>query len=273
MLRALSFDRHPVLQTGIFFMENSETSPTPEGPDHSLDLQGFLNPEPEDGLSIEELGRAYAELMDQGDDPYEQRQTEHELGELQGLVDAEETDDEEAPEVTPRSILEAMLFVGHADNQPLTARIFASYMRGVTPEDIVELVVDLNGIYDSEGAPYCILAEAGGYKMVLRKSYHSIRDQFYGRIREARLSQAAIDVLSIVAYRQPISRDEVDDLRGHQSGSLLSQLVRRRLLKLQPKSSDRPKQTYLTTERFLKLFALDDLGDLPQSEDLDRWTG
>ena len=146
-------------------------------------------------------------------------------------------------------------------------------MRGVTPEEIDELVVDLNGVYDSEGAPYCILAEAGGYKMALRKSYHSIRDQFYGRIREARLSQAAIDVLSIVAYRQPISRDEVDDLRGHQSGSLLSQLVRRRLLKLQPKSSDRPKPTYHTTERFLKLFALDDLGDLPQSEDLDRWTG
>jgi chromosome segregation and condensation protein ScpB len=45
------------------------------------------------------------------------------------------------------------------------------------------------------------------------------------------------------------------------------------LLQLEPKSPDRPKPTYLTTERFLKLFALNDLADLPQSEDLDRWTG
>jgi segregation and condensation protein B len=254
-------------------MDPSETPPAPEDSQNSLDLEGFLNPEPAEGLSIEDLGRAYAELMDQGDDPYEQRQADHELAELQDLVDSEKVNDDESLEVTPRSILEAMLFVGHADNQPLTARVIASFMRGVTPEEIDELVVELNSTYDDEGTPYYVVAEAGGYRMALRPSYHSIRDRFYGRIKEARLSQAAIDVLSIVAYRQPMTRDEVDELRGHPSGSLLSQLVRRRLLQLEPKSPDRPKPTYLTTERFLKLFALNDLADLPQSEDLDRWTG
>ena len=256
-----------------FQMDTSETSPAPDDAPNGLDLEGFLNPEPTEGLSIEDLGRAYAELMDQGDDPYEQRQADHELAELQDLVDSERAHDEETLEVTPRSILEAMLFVGHADNQPLTSRVIASFMRGVTPEEIDELVVELNGSYHDEGTPYFIVAEAGGYRMALRPSYNSIRDRFYGRIREARLSQAAIDVLSIVAYRQPITRDEVNDLRGHQSGSLLNQLVRRQLLRLEPKSSERPKPTYQTTDRFLKLFALSDLADLPQSEDLDRWTG
>ena len=239
----------------------------------SLGLDGFLQPDASDGISIEDLGRAYAELMHQGDDPYEERHAETELAELQETVDSAGRErEDEAVEVSPRSILEAMLFVGNDTNEPLTSRMIASFMRGVTPEEIDELVLELNESYDQDATPYKIVAEMGGYRLTLRQAYHSLRDRFYGRIREARLSQSAIDVLSIVAYRQPVSRDEVDEFRGMKSGSLLSQLTRRRLLQLTPKSSESPAR-YSTTKRFLELFGLESIDDLPQSEDLDRWTG
>jgi segregation and condensation protein B len=72
-----------------------------------------------------------------------------------------------------------------------------------------------------------------------------------------------------VAYNQPITSKRVSTLRGHPSGAILAQLVRRRLLQIErPKEKPRTP-TYHTTERFLDLFNLDSLQDLPQSQDLD----
>ena len=85
----------------------------------------------------------------------------------------------------------------------------------------------------------------------------------------ARLSQAAVDVLAIVGYRQPITAREIAQLRGRPSGRLLSQLVRRRLLQIQRPEGRRGLAQYHTAERFLELFGLQGLEDLPQSEDLD----
>jgi segregation and condensation protein B len=96
-----------------------------------------------------------------------------------------------------------------------------------------------------------------------------LRDAFYGRIREARLSQPAIDVLAIVAYQQPVSQAEIDRLRGRPSATILSQLVRRDLLSVE-RLGGKAKPAYRTTERFLDLFDLDDVSDLPRSQDLER---
>jgi segregation and condensation protein B len=105
--------------------------------------------------------------------------------------------------------------------------------------------------------------------LTLRKSFASLRDQFYGRIREARLSQAAVDVLAIVAYRQPITAEQVRALRDKPSGRLLSQLVRRGLLRVERGEAPPHKLQYATAPRFLELFGLGSLEDLPQSEDPD----
>lgn len=173
-------------------------------------------------------------------------------------------------EITPRNILEAMLFVGNADNAPLEAQHVASLMRGVTAPEIDTLVIELNKSYMQEGAPYQIVGEAGGYRLALREQYSRTRDKFYGRVREARLSQAAIEVLSIVAYNQPVTTDQVSKFRDAKSGAILSQLVRRQLLRVE-RFDDQPRiANYSTTDRFLGLFGLDCLGDLPRSEDLDR---
>jgi segregation and condensation protein B len=171
--------------------------------------------------------------------------------------------------ITPTSILEAILFVGHPENEPLASGQIAALMRGVRPAEIDELVRQLNASYAEEGCPYTIESNSGGYRMSLRPQYHSLREKFYGRIRRAKLSQSAIDVLAIVAYHQPVVRDQVDQLRDRPSGSILSQLVRRRLLQVHWRHDHRRTAEYSTTDRFLELFGLDSLNALPRGQELD----
>ena len=172
------------------------------------------------------------------------------------------------PILNPRTILEAMLFVGHPHNESLTREQAASCMRGVVAEEIDELVVELNDEYERLGCPYVVVNE-DGYRLTLRPMWQPLRERFYGKIREARLSQAAVDVLSIIAYRQPISREEIDELRGRESGALLRQLIRRRLLRMELPQEKGAKRLYHTTDRFLHLFGLQQLEDLPQSEEVE----
>ena len=126
-----------------------------------------------------------------------------------------------------------MLFVGDRDNRPLTAARAAELMRGVEPGEIGELIGELNARYARNACPYFVAEDSDGYRITLRKPFHPLREQFYGRIREARLSQAAIDVLAIVAYQQPLSAEQIGTVRGKPSGPVLSQLVHRRLLRIE----------------------------------------
>ncbi len=232
------------------------------------------------GLPLDELTQAYANLIAGGEDPYcpapdrDEFHTQTEDGDDgDGSEEAEEEyaeeDGEEADlyEISPQAILEAMLFIGHPENKPLTSEEVASLMRGVRAQEIGEMVVELNRAYDQEGCPYHVESTGPGYRMVLRDEFHSLRDKFYGRTKAAKLSQAAIDVLAIVAYKQPLTREEVDDLRGRPSGSLLTQLVRRELLRVERPDEKPRTPRYHTTDRFLKLFGLESPRDLPQTPD------
>jgi segregation and condensation protein B len=179
------------------------------------------------------------------------------------------SDDDDSCPISPQTILEAMLFVGDSANRPLESQHAASLMRGVEPAEIPALVEELNASYEARGCPYRIASDGAGFRLALCPQYDWLREKFLGRIRLARLSQAAIDVLAIVAYRQPLAADEVSRLREKPSHHILSQLVRRRLLRVE-RSKEKPrKPLYRTTERFLELFDLRSLADLPESESLD----
>ena len=173
-------------------------------------------------------------------------------------------------EISPLTILEAMLFVGHPDNRALEPHEAASVMRNVRPEEIPELVQELNRRYTLAGCPYHIVSQGRGYRMTLRKPYRHLRNRFYARIRETKLSQAAIDVLAIVAYQQPITAEEVQRLRGKPSGHILAHLVQRQLLRIERSPDKNRKAYYYTTDRFLALFGLESLDDLPQTEDIEK---
>ncbi|HUE69507.1 MAG TPA: SMC-Scp complex subunit ScpB [Pirellulaceae bacterium] len=240
----------------------------------SLGIEGLApDPEEDQGLSLEELGEAYAALLNpQRADPYPD-EDEAPAAEEEGAADAEDRplrvlsgSDDEACEITPRTIVEALLFVGNPAGEPLTSERIASLMRGVTPAEIDDLVADLNEEYAQQGRPYAIRSVAAGYQLVLCDQYAGLREHFYGKLREARLSQSAIDVLAIVAYNQPVTHEEIDKVRGRDSGAIISQLVRRDLIAIERPKEKKTKPIYRTTDRFLDLYHLESLEDLPQVE-------
>jgi segregation and condensation protein B len=233
----------------------------------NLPGEGFLKPADDIGLSLEDLSEAYAQLIIGGADPYQAEETDEDEPDQEDLID--QGTGAGHVEVTPRTILEAMLFVGSSNNDPLSPRVVAGLMRGVSPREIDELVRELNEIYQAEACPYHIVSVGAGYTMQLRPEFARLRDKFYGRVREAKLSQPAIDVLAMVAYRQPITRDEVNELRGQSSGALLSQLVRRELLRIERTEENPQKPLYRTTDRFLDLFGMASIDELPQSQEFD----
>lgn len=239
-------------------------------------------------VSLRDLGEAYAALLrgempgageraatadsDAGPSPADQAASGGVPAIQPGPPLAEEAagDEDERTdegEISPRAIIEAMLFVGDPENRPLAARKIASLLRGVSPREVNQCVTELNQRYEEDETPYRIAGDAAGYRLRLTGKFEDLAKAFHGRMREARLSQAAIDVLSLVAYRQPITRQEVDKLRGSPSGGILNQLVRRRLLALDRSSGETRRPQFRTTDRFLDLFSLEELADLPQAQE------
>jgi segregation and condensation protein B len=234
------------------------------------------------GVSLDKLAEAFAQVMRADRPPAEQsppqaaepaataadsgaaRAAPPTAGQpIEPALPPQTAEDDSCP-ISPRSILEAMLFVGNRSNEPLSARQAAELMRDVTADEIPPLVAELNRRYQAESAPYCIASGSHGYRLVLRREFHPLR---YGRIREARLSQAAIDVLALVAYQQPVTGEQIQRLRSKPSKHVLSHLLRRGLLRIERPEASRRAPHYYTTDRFLRLFHLGSLDDLPRSEE------
>jgi segregation and condensation protein B len=173
-------------------------------------------------------------------------------------------------EVNPRSVIEAILFVGRPDNGATSAREMAAIMRGVSPKEIDSAVAELNAIYAADAAPCKIEGTSSGYRLALRPEFDRMRDKIHGRVREAKLSRAALEVLSIIAYKQPLTVEEISHLRGVPSSAVLSTLVRRKLVRLEHAQNPGEMARYSTTDRFLRLFGLGNLADLPRSEELEK---
>ena len=232
-----------------------------------MGLSEFYRPEGDEGTSLDELSGAYAELIHAGDDPYSaSTETETSVVSAEAQMIPEPitvaVSAEEEAELSPKSILEAMLFVGDPNGQPLIAAQVAKMMRGVSVQEIDDLISDLNCAYQDTGSVYEVRRQDAGYVMALRDQYDGLRERFYGTVRETKLSQVAIDVLAVVAYNQGISRQEIDAMRDQSSGSVLSQLVRRHMLRLE-RTAEKPRKTiYFTTDRFLQVFGNNDSSSL-----------
>jgi segregation and condensation protein B len=153
----------------------------------------------------------------------------------------------------------------------LTPTRTVEIIRGLTADQFAQAIASLNRDYRRQGRPYVILPQEDGYVLTLRPRYKDVVEKLYGGVREARLSPAAIDVLALLAYRQPATKTEIDSIRGAESGSLLRQLVRRGLAAvLHRADASRKEVTYGTTPRFLETFGLSSLDDLPETQDLQQ---
>jgi len=162
----------------------------------------------------------------------------------------------------PQRIVEALLFAG---GQPLTAERVAAAVRGFPADEFRHAIDTLARDYRRQNRPYAIQATAQGYVLALKPRYQTLVDRLSGAPREARLSRPAVEVLSLIAFRQPVTRAEIDSQRGSDSGALVRQLVRLGLIVADSGATD---ATYSTTPRFLELFGLQSLDDLPRTDDL-----
>ena len=172
---------------------------------------------------------------------------------------------EQPPAVLPRQILEACLFVG---GDALTAKKLSGVLRGEFSIEYLERELDeLNTLYTSEGRPYEIRLGDGGYRLTLRDDFERIRNKAYGLgPKEVRLSQEALEVLAVVAYHQPLTATAIEELGKPGSGAVLRQLLRRELIAVE-RQPDPPRDVkYHTTSRFLSLFGIRSLDELPRHE-------
>ncbi len=223
------------------------------------------------GISLEELSQTYARMLGKGDLPYGEA-SEAIAEPSPPIVEhdpiGDEASESDACPITPQSILEAILFVGHPSNEPLTPERIASLMRGVRPNEIEQLVADLNEAYRADQHAMEVVAVGGGYRMQLCSDLHRVRDRLYGRTKETKLNQAAVDCLSLIAYQPGITREELEKQWNRPAGSVLNMLVRRNLLDLErDPANKRASPRYYPTQRMLNLFGLASLDELPRVED------
>lgn len=184
---------------------------------------------------------------------------------------AESPDEQSAPRVSEKQVVEAALFVG---GTPLTAKKLSSLFHTEHGFGFVECLLDeLNKQYADEGRPYTIVLGEGGYRLSLLPEFEPIRNKVFGYgPKDVKMTQDALEVLSLVAYKQPITKSQIEALGKSSAGPVLRQLVQRELIRIDrahtpQNSKSKNDPPYTTTPRFLSLFGLGSLNDLPVAED------
>lgn len=161
-------------------------------------------------------------------------------------------------------VIEALLFVG---NEPLAPdRVLAAFP-SITAAEFLQAIRKLTYRYETQNRPYQIRRAGGGYVLELRPRF---RENLRARARVDRgvkLPRPVVEVLSLVAYRQPITKEEMEALSGSDPSGAIRQLLRRGLIERQSKEKG-VSPTFVTTQRFLELFQIESLEELPSSEEL-----
>jgi segregation and condensation protein B len=167
--------------------------------------------------------------------------------------------------------VEAALFLA---DEPLAARKLAALAGLPDAASARRLVEQLRALYDADGSAFQVEELAGGYQLLTRPEFHPWLARLRRHAPETQLSPAARETLAIVAYRQPLTRADVEAVRGVGCGDVLKQLIEKGLVR--PAGRDdslgRP-QLYETTKKFLQVFGLKSLKDLPPGEGLHGSAG
>jgi len=165
------------------------------------------------------------------------------------------------------SILEALLF---AAEEPLPAKDILELSSEFSNEpEIEEGVATLNQAYLESGRSFKIRTVAGGYQLCTRPEFAPFVSALVSKTRTQRLSRAALETLSIIVYRQPVSRPVIEKLRGVESSGVLSTLLERKLVAIvgREEGLGRPL-LFGTTPEFLSYFGLNNLSELPKPEEV-----
>ncbi|MEX2089348.1 MAG: SMC-Scp complex subunit ScpB [Bacteroidota bacterium] len=181
---------------------------------------------------------------------------------------------------TLKSLIEALVF---AAKEPLTIKqLQALYEsqgndgeeRRIEPAEVSQIIEALNGEFAAAEKPYRIIPLAGGFQFATQPVYAEWLGKLYKEQARRRLSQSSIESLSIIAYKQPISKSEIESIRGVNCDYVLKTLLEKELVTIvgRAPTPGRPL-LYGTTREFLKHFGLNDVSDLPRPREIEEILG
>jgi len=188
----------------------------------------------------------------------------------------DDSDEKPAKELPPETLafcktaIEAMLF---ASAEPVRSRKLADALSdtGIDGRGVRKIVGQLAREYEETRRGFIIEEIAGGFQMLTRPDHAEYIAALFGSGGGGKLSQAALETLAVVAYKQPVTRADVEAIRGVQAGPLLRTLLHKRLIKITGRAEvlGRPL-LYGTTRKFLEHFGLKSLNELPKVEELPK---
>jgi segregation and condensation protein B len=153
--------------------------------------------------------------------------------------------------------------------EPLTSRKLSQYANLADGTQARTLVRRLNDLYDAAGRAFRVEQVGGGFQLLTRRKFASWLRRLEHVPGETRLSAPALETLTVIAYRQPVPRADIEAVRGVNCGEILRQLMERELVRIGGRSEElgRP-YLYSTTRRFLQVFGLVNLDELPRALEL-----
>jgi segregation and condensation protein B len=160
--------------------------------------------------------------------------------------------------------VEALLF---SSQHPLTPGRLAEVLGHASTKPVRQAVAELNQQYESTGRSFRIEQVAGGYQMLTLPDFGDIVGKLLTKEADTKLGKSAMETLAIIAYKQPILRVDIESIRGVACGETIRGLMEKHLVKIAGRAElpGRPI-LYGTTKRFLEVFGLNDLKDLPNPE-------
>jgi len=165
------------------------------------------------------------------------------------------------------AILETLLFVA---DEPLTPDQVSGIFGDRDADDVRAMVRVLNGRYGSEGSALQVEEVAGGFRLTTRPDL-APWVQRLNRVRPARLSRAALETLAVIAYRQPLTKAEIEGVRGVSADGVLRTLLERDLIRIVGRKPEAGRPIlYGTTRAFLEHFGFKDLTDLPTLREIEE---
>ena len=187
--------------------------------------------------------------------------------------DANDADDNDGSsrDVAPlkaRAIIEALLITA---SEPVTPGRLTNLLSGYNGPDIREAVSALNAQYEDAGHGILVVEIAGGYQLASRQEYGPWLRKYHKTSNQVRLSQAGLEALAIVAFKQPVTRIEIDSIRGVNSGGVLHTLLEVNMVRIVGRSEGIGKpMLFGTTREFLVHFGLKGLSELPKPKELEE---
>jgi segregation and condensation protein B len=162
-------------------------------------------------------------------------------------------------------LIEAALF---AADRPITVEELQTLDPESSMADVRTALDELREHYDFDGHAVEVVELAGGYQVLTRRAFAEAIERAQFAVRTPRLTSAAMETLAVIAYRQPVGRAEIEEIRGVSAGGVLRSLQERSLIEVVGRSEGMGRPLlYGTTPTFLELLGLRDIGELPRTEE------